>query len=86
MLDNTIFILYNVRVSKNSPIFDIWPHGQSVKTSPFHGGVRGSTPLEATTEKKLRFCLVSCKHETYRRWCLFFLFLTPNVNARKLRI
>ncbi len=56
MLDNANFILYNVRVSKNSPIFDIWPHGQSVKTSPFHGGVRGSTPLEATTEKKLRFC------------------------------
>ena len=30
------------------PIFDIWPHGQAVKTSPFHGGIRGSIPLEAT--------------------------------------
>ena len=23
----------------------IWPHGQAVKTSPFHGGNRGSNPL-----------------------------------------
>lgn len=29
----------------------IWPPGQSVKTSPFHGGMRGSTPLEATNLK-----------------------------------
>ena len=23
----------------------IWPHGQAVKTSPFHGGNRGPNPL-----------------------------------------
>ena len=33
------------------------PHGQAVKTPPSHGGIRGSIPLEATREKKLRFCL-----------------------------
>jgi hypothetical protein len=26
----------------------LWPVGQSVKTPPFHGGMRGSTPLRAT--------------------------------------
>ena len=45
------------KYQKILPIFDIWPHGQAVKTSPFHGGIRGSIPLEATREKKLRFCL-----------------------------
>ena len=24
---------------------ELWPHGQAVKTSPFHGGNRGSNPL-----------------------------------------
>ena len=33
---------------KDLPFFDIWPLGQAVKTSPFHGGIRGSIPLEAT--------------------------------------
>ncbi len=47
-LDFDILLIYNRRVSKNLPIFDIWPHGQVVKTSPFHGGIRGSSPLEAT--------------------------------------
>ena len=38
------------KYQKILPIFDIWPHGQAVKTSPFHGGIRGSIPLEATKE------------------------------------
>ncbi len=29
----------------------MWPPGQSVKTPPSHGGMRGSTPLEATRKK-----------------------------------
>ena len=27
---------------------DIWLHGQAVKTSPFHGGNTGSSPVEVT--------------------------------------
>ena len=26
----------------------IWPLGQAVKTPPFHGGIRGSSPLGVT--------------------------------------
>ena len=25
--------------------FNMWPHGQAVKTSPFHGGNTGSIPV-----------------------------------------
>ena len=28
--------------------FKIWPHGQAVKTSPFHGGNTGSIPVGVT--------------------------------------
>ena len=38
------------KYQKILPIFDIWPHGQAVKTSPFHGAIRGSIPLQATKE------------------------------------
>ena len=31
----------------------LWPHGQAVKTSPFHGGIRSSILLGVTTLKKL---------------------------------
>ena len=78
MLDKGSLIRYNVKVSKISPFFDIWPHGQAVKTPPFHGGIRGSIPLEAT--KKRRFCLASLKSEALRRGRLFF-GLAPNENA-----
>ena len=27
---------------------NIWSRGQVVKTPPFHGGIRGSSPLEIT--------------------------------------
>lgn len=33
------------------PTTTIWPLGQSVKTSPFHGGVRSSTLLGVTNIK-----------------------------------
>ena len=38
----------------------IWLRGQAVKTSPFHGGNRGSIPLGITL--KLRFCRNSTEH------------------------
>ena len=81
MLDKGSLIRYNVKVSKISPFFDIWPHGQAVKTPPFHGGIRGSIPLEATIEKKLRFCLASLVSEALRRGRLFFLLLAPDANV-----
>ena len=34
------------------------PHGQSVKTPPFHGGMRGSIPLEATTGEEPVFFIL----------------------------
>ena len=30
---------------------NIWSRGQVVKTPPFHGGIRGSSPLEITIKK-----------------------------------
>ena len=35
----------NRGVVGSSPTRGVWPHGQAVKTSPFHGGNRGSNPL-----------------------------------------
>ena len=29
-------------------IYMIWPYGQAVKTSPFHGGIPGSNPGRVT--------------------------------------
>ena len=31
--------------------YHIWPVGQAVKTSPFHGGIMGSIPVRVTTTK-----------------------------------
>ena len=31
---------------------EIWPLGQVVKTSPFHGGIMGSNPVGVTTIKQ----------------------------------
>ena len=28
----------------------MWPHGQAVKTPPFHGGIMGSNPVGVTTD------------------------------------
>ena len=44
-VDNDKFFYYTTIVN-----FEIWSHGQVVKTSPFHGGNRGSSPL-GTTKK-----------------------------------
>ena len=35
--------------SRSLPVFLLWPHGQVVKTSPFHGGNPGSSPGGVTT-------------------------------------
>ena len=35
--------------NNNGQIAHTWSHGQEVKTSPFHGGIRGSIPLGTTT-------------------------------------
>ena len=32
----------------NMVLMAIWPLGQAVKTPPFHGGIRGSSPLGVT--------------------------------------
>ncbi len=29
-----------------------WPHGQAVKTPPFHGGIMGSNPVGVTSSEK----------------------------------
>ena len=39
----------NRGVAGSSPAQGVlWLHGQAVKTSPFHGGIRGSNPLGVT--------------------------------------
>ncbi len=35
----------NRGVVGSSPTRGVWPHGQAVKTSPFHGGNTGSIPV-----------------------------------------
>ena len=30
----------------------MWPHGQAVKTPPFHGGIMGSNPVGVTKTKR----------------------------------
>ena len=32
----------------NMVLMALWPLGQAVKTPPFHGGIRGSSPLGVT--------------------------------------
>ena len=41
-------IIVYVGLRKPNNIYIIWPLGQVVKTPPFHGGNRGSSPLEVT--------------------------------------
>ena len=45
---------------------NIWSRGQVVKTPPFHGGIRGSSPLEITNRQCLffLFCLIKVKKGT----------------------
>ena len=44
---------------------NIWSRGQVVKTPPFHGGIRGSSPLEITKER----------NNSTLRIIFFFVFL-----------
>ncbi len=37
-----------VRIRLRAPFLSKWPVGQVVKTPPFHGGNRGSSPLRVT--------------------------------------
>ncbi len=39
--------------------YHIWPVGQAVKTSPFHGGIMGSIPVRVTTPRYSRMALQS---------------------------
>ena len=56
----------------------MWPLGQAVKTSPFHGGNRGSIPLGVTIFKTavgeaiLRFFLVSVRRNAVYIYLIFF--------------
>ena len=34
----------------------LWSRGQAVKTSPFHGGIRGSIPLGITKNRQVKTC------------------------------
>ena len=51
------------------PVTYKWPHGQAVKTPPFHGGNMGSSPVGVTskilkrTQFALGFLLVGAPHE-----------------------
>ena len=44
-----------------------WPHGQAVKTPPFHGGNMGSSPVGVTTKtsEKQLFSLVFASYSGY---------------------
>ena len=52
----------------------LWPHGQAVKTPPFHGGIRGSIPLEAT--KKI---------ERRNLFAFLLLYLLKGIEPRLVR-
>ena len=43
----------NRGVVGSSPTRGVWPHGQAVKTSPFHGGNTGSIPVGVILQKAL---------------------------------
>ena len=43
----------NRGVVGSSPTRGVWPHGQAVKTSPFHGGNTGSIPVGVTWFKPI---------------------------------
>ena len=82
MLDSIFLFSYNEQVSHK-----LWPHGQSVKTSPFHGGVRGSTPLEATKGENgifARFRFFS-KSKNYAL-TFVFAFSRPGATLASLRV
>ena len=70
------------REIRTSLLFFIRPHGQAVKTSPFHGGNPGSSPGGVTTDLR-RECILGHflfyqsirgrggigRHARFRFWC-----------------
>ena len=56
--------------------YHIWPVGQAVKTSPFHGGIMGSIPVRVTTPRSSRMALQSRLGDFYfiRIWVLVFIW------------
>ena len=55
----------------------LWPHGQAVKTSPFHGGNPGSIPGGVTriNSQTYRFASFFCKffNENLMRLSLYLI-------------
>ena len=52
-------------------ILKLRPHGQAVKTPPFHGGIPGSNPGGVTIiieDNSLRICLRSTGKPPWTRW------------------
>ena len=39
--------------------YQIWPVGQEVKTSPFHGGIMGSIPVRVTIQQSHRWLKIA---------------------------
>ena len=64
MVDMSIQIRYNklVTVERHFHCLYIWSHGQVVKTPPFHGGNRGSSPLGTTTKESQRLSFFAFKY------------------------
>ena len=52
----------------------MWPRGQAVKTSPFHGGNRGSIPLGVTTLRRHssvgRALALQARCHRFKSYCL----------------
>ena len=73
--------------------YQIWPHRQAVKTSPFHGEVSGSNPLGVTNLNQNRYTVLVflllkfAKKKRYAPASLFlFKICSPWSIARLLRL
>lgn len=47
-VDSMTIFMYYIKVSGSHGLDALWPLGQVVKTSPFHGGNMGSNPVGVT--------------------------------------
>src|SRR5699024_885949 len=66
-----------VQIPPSPPLhYLIWPVGQAVKTSPFHGGITGSSPVRV-------IMLLSCEKNIYlfSIYRVSFLVCSLNLNA-----
>ena len=77
-LTKPFFIRYNDLAK------EIWSRGQAVKTPPFHGGIRGSIPLEIT--KKTALLLVFETSSKSIAFSLVFLFHDQTQLALRWRV